>query len=274
MKGREQERESLEGRQIRMVSFVRLKGYTRFSELASLTGVSELTVRRDLQTLHARGVLNLVPGGATADPVSESMIHFREQVALRQAEKMVIARAAASLVHDGDTILMDGGTTTYYAAQAMKGRRLQVVTNSLPIADVFSSDRDVRLVLLGGTLYPDTGVTLGPLCEQQLQTLNPGVLFIGVGGVTEDGLTNSNIQLVQTEQVMMKVAEKCIVVADSSKFGRRDLARLADLGEVDVLVTDSGVSSAQRSMLTRSGVELIVARPDARKKGNGRGNGK
>jgi DeoR/GlpR family transcriptional regulator of sugar metabolism len=265
-------REDVESRQAQIASFVGLKGYTRFSELADLTGVSELTIRRDLKSLQERRILNLVPGGATAAAIGASMVQFKQAVSERRLEKQAIARAAAALVADGETVLLDGGTTTWYVAEALRGRNLQVVTNSLPAANLFSHDKGIQVILLGGALYPDTGLTLGSLCERQLRVLRPSVLIMGVGGVTAGGFTNSNVQLVETERVMMEVSGRCVVVADASKFGRTDLARLAALSRVDVLVTDEGATPAQRRMISRAGVELVVARP-APRNGNGNGNG-
>jgi DeoR/GlpR family transcriptional regulator of sugar metabolism len=270
MQGRGRER--IESRQAQIASFVGLKGYTRFSELADLTGVSELTIRRDLKILQERCLLNLVPGGATADSVGASMIQFKKEVSRHQAEKQAIGKAATALVQDGETVLLDGGTTTWYVAEALRGRNLEVVTNSLPVADLLGHEKGIRVIVLGGVLYSDTGVTLGSLCERQLRALHPSVLFMGAGGVTTEGFTNSNVQLVDTERVMMEVSGRRVVVADSSKFGRRDLARLSAIGAIDVIVTDDRITPEQRSLVARRNLDLVVA-PVERRNGTGNGNG-
>jgi len=263
-------REDVESRQARIASIVGLKGYTRFSELADLAGVSELTIRRDIRRLQERRLVTLVPGGATPETIGASMVQFKQEVSRRPAEKRAIAREAAALVEDGETVLLDGGTTTWYVAEALRGRRLQVVTNSLPAADLLGHEKGIQVVLLGGTFYPDTGLTMGPLCERQLRALRPSVLIMGVGGIAASGFTNSNIHLVDTERVMMEVSGRCVVVADSSKFGRRDLARLAAICRADVVVTDEGISEVQRKIVTGRRVGLVVAKVEP---GNGNGNG-
>ncbi len=245
----------------RVASFVKLNGYSRIRDLARLTGVSELTVRRDLKRLSQAGHLKLVPGGATAEAHAGSMIRFRQEVARMKAEKQAIAAAAAAMVREGDSVIFDGGTTTYYVAQALLGRKLSVVTNSIPVAEVFGLDSGTETMVLGGTYYPATGVMLGPLTARQLESMKVKLLFIGVAGVMRDGFYNSNHQLVETELAMMRAAQKVVVVADSSKFGKQALARLAPLKEADVVVTDSGVGGQQRQWLREEGCNLVMARP-------------
>jgi len=255
----------VESRQAQIASFVRLKGYTQLAELADLAGVSELTIRRDLKILKARRLLNLVPGGATSDPVGASLIHFKNEVRFQQDQKRAIAREASALVKDGDTVLLDGGTTTWFVAIALRGKKIRVVTNSLPAADILGHEETVRLVMLGGTLYPVTGVTLGPTCIEQLRSLRPSVAFVGVGGLNSEGFTNTNDDQVAVERAMMELPGRCMVVADSSKFDTRDLVHLAALDAADAIITDSGITSAQREYVTKRGVKLIVAKPETRR---------
>ena len=158
-------RENVGSRLSQVASFVRLNGYVRISELAQLTGVSDLTIRRDLKKLETGGHLRTVPGGATADAQSGSMIIFKREVGVNRAEKIAIGRTAAAMVKDGESVLFDGGTTTFYVAQALAGRSINIITNSLPIAEIFSGDSQANISLLGGVLYPATGLTLGVLTE-------------------------------------------------------------------------------------------------------------
>ena len=142
----------------------------------------------------------------------------------------MIAAAAARLIEDGDTILLDGGSTTYELARSLVGRPLQVVTNSLPVANLFTSSAAADLVLIGGYVHTRTGVSLGPYANQMLAELNVRRAVLSVAGVNTNGYYNSNLLLVETERAMMKAADEVIVVADSTKFDRSSLALLGSLG--------------------------------------------
>src|SRR5262249_53486722 len=148
---------------------------------------------------------------------------FDERSDRQTSEKSKIGRAVADLIEPGETILLDGGTTTLEVAKALVGKRLQVVTNSLPIANLLASQSSIELILIGGYLYPRTGVALGPMAEATLATLNVPRVIMSVGGITERGLFNSNSLLVECERRMIKAAAEVWVLADSSKFGRSAL---------------------------------------------------
>ena len=140
-----------------------------------------------------------------------------------------IARAAAARIRDGDAVLLDGGTTTLEVARLLVGRPLQIVTNSLPIANLFASSRETDLVMLGGYVYPKTGVALGPLTVRMMEDIHVHQTILSVGGITAKGLFNSNLLLVETERQMMRCADEVVVVADHTKIGRQALAFLCEL---------------------------------------------
>jgi len=140
------------------------------------------------------------------------------------------------------------------------GRPLQVVTNSLPVANLFTSS-DADLVLLGGYVHSRTGVSLGPYANQMLAGLNVRRAVLSVAGANERGFYNSNLLLVETERAMMASAEEVIVVADSTKFGHTSLALLCPLDEIDVLVTDAEMGPEWQTRLTEAGVRVVTAEP-------------
>jgi DeoR/GlpR family transcriptional regulator of sugar metabolism len=144
-------------------------------------------------------------------------------------------------------------------ARALVGRSLHVITNSLPIADVFEDARQSELTLTGGYLYPRLGVMLGPLCEQMLAGLAADVLIMGIGGVTEAGFTNNNTLIVGSERKMIEVSRKVVIVADHSKFGHAAMVPLAPLDAADVVVSDAALDPAFQSLLRGRGVEVILA---------------
>ena len=173
--------------------------------------------------------------------------------------KRQIARAARELVQPGETVLIDGGTTTFFLAEELLGRPLQLVTNSLPIANLFLNDENVELVLVGGLMYPRYGVLLGPMAETELGHIHAQTLFISVAGVHEGSLYNQNLLLVQAERRMIEQAHQVVLLVDSGKFGQQALAKLGGLDEVDIVVTDAALSQEHREQVKQAGCELIVA---------------
>ena len=158
-------------------------------------------------------------------------------------------------------MLLDGGTTTLEVARQLVGRSLQVVTNSLPIAQLFASSRETDLVMLGGYVYPRTGVALGPLTVRMMQDIHVHQTILSIGGLTERGLFNSNLLLAETERQMMRCADQVVVVADHTKIGRQALAFLCELAAVDVLIVDPGLKPEQRRLIGDAGGRLLLADP-------------
>src|SRR5204862_2592975 len=205
------------------------------------------TIRRDLEQLEQKGLVTRTHGGAIWIGDCESgprPYAFDQRMDFHVDAKRKIARAARRLVRPGDTILLDGGTTTFYLAQELLGMSLQLITNSLPIANLFLNDEHVELILTGGLMYPRYGVLLGPMAESALSTIHTKTLFMSVAGIHEGALYNQNLLLVQAERVMMQQAQQVVLLADSGKFGQQALAKLGALEGVDVVVTDPGVSDA------------------------------
>ena len=144
-------------------------------------------------------------------------------------------------------------------ARCLAGKSLQVVTNSLPIASLLAQQPSIELILIGGYLYPRTGVALGPLATAALAELHVPRLIMGTGGITEKGLFNSNTLLVECERLMLQAAEEVWVVADSSKFGRSALAFLCELSKVTRIIVDGGLSDHWRNVIRNAGIELTLA---------------
>jgi DeoR family transcriptional regulator, fructose operon transcriptional repressor len=249
----------VEERRSRLLELVRQRGFASLPELAEDLGVSESTVRRDLDLLEESGAAKRTHGGVFYTGSSPRLPHFEERQPAQWELKKAIARRAAELIEPGDTLLLDGGTTTYEVARLLVGRSLQVVTNSLPVANLFASHGVTDLVLLGGYVYPRTGVTLGPYANDQLAQLNVRKTVLSVAGVNERGFYNSNLLLVETERAMMHAADEVIVVADSTKFGRQSLTHLCPLNSVKTLVADDQLSQDWRETVTTLGVELVIA---------------
>lgn len=243
----------------RLLELIRSSGFQSLPELSATLAVSESTIRRDLDLLEESGEAKRTHGGVFYTGSSPKLPHFELRQEADWERKQSIARRAADLVDDGDTLLLDGGSTTYELAQRLVGRPLQVVTNSLPVANLFASNANSDLVFLGGYLHSRTGVTLGPYANAMLAELNVTRAFLSVAGVSEEGFYNSNLLLVETEQAMMKAADEVTIVVDSSKFGHRSLACVCKLNEVNAMVVDSDITEDWRSCIVAAGVELFVA---------------
>src|SRR6266567_3126594 len=251
-----------EERRQRVLDLVSRQGCVALAELAEAISVSESTIRRDLDYWHQQGVLKRTHGGAIylGELGESSALPALEERSSRQIdEKRLVAQAAAARIRDGDALLLDGGTTTLEVARLLVGRSLQIVTNSLPIANLFASSRETELVMIGGYVYPKTGVALGPLTVRMLEDVHVQQTILSVGGVTAKGLFNSNLLLVETERRMMRCANEVVVVADHTKIGRQALAFLCELSAVDTLIVDAGLSAEQRRLVEDAGPRLVVA---------------
>jgi DeoR family fructose operon transcriptional repressor len=251
-------------RQSKLREMLARRGMADLDTLAGELGVSQSTIRRDLDALESEGVCKRTHGGViwTGDRNGTSRpFAFDQRMNYQLDPKRHIARAARQLVNPGETILIDGGTTTYYFAEELVGMDLQIATNSLPIANLFLNDEKVELILSGGVLYPRSGVLLGPLAETALGTIHSKMFFLSVAGVDDNNLYNQNLLLVESEYRMMQQAQTVVLLADSTKFGQRALARLCELKEVHIVVSDQGLSEAHRDMVRKAGCQLIIAEP-------------
>lgn len=243
-------------RRSQILQVIENKGFVSLHELAHLVEASESTIRRDLEHLDGIGQIRRTRGGAAY--VGESLTTFEERRTLAYGQKERVARAVAELIQPGEAVLLDGGTTTLEVAKHLIGKSLQVVTNSLPVVNALINQPKIELILIGGYVYPKTGVALGPSAIAALSSIHVRRLVMSVGGITEMGLFNSNGLLVETEREMMKSADEVIVVTDSGKLGHSALAHLGPLSDVNRLVVDSGISEAWRKTVQDAGIELTV----------------
>ncbi len=246
-------------RRQRILDLVSRKGFVTLTDLSKAVKVSESTLRRDLDHWDRQGLVKRIHGGAMFTGDGSALPALEERTTSQIAEKRAIARIAAARIRDGDAVLLDGGTTTLELARLLVGRPLQIVTNSLPIANLFASSRETDLVMLGGYVYPRTGVALGPFTIRMMEDIHVHQTIMGIGGVTAKGLFNSNLLLVETERQMMRCADQTVVIADHTKFGKQTLAFLCELSSIDTLIVDDGISQEQRDMLGGGASRLVIA---------------
>jgi DeoR family transcriptional regulator of aga operon len=236
-------------------------GEVSVAELSRDAGVSEMTIRRDLEALERTGALRRVHGGAISG-VSRS---YEPPFALREGRqadaKERIGRAAAQLISDGDTLVIDVGSTTLELARALKdANRLTIITPSLRVADELSENAGLRVILTGGIARPGERSLVGDLAERAFEELHPDVAFLGVGGIDAvAGLTEFNLEDTRVKRAALNSARRCVVLADSTKLGKVAFARVCPLERVDVLVTDSDADPAALESIRESGVEVLNA---------------
>ena len=246
-------------RRQRLDDLIRGRGFVGIEELARDLGVSESTVRRDLDLLEEHGAVRRTRGGVLAAGGVPRLAEFDDRQPANWAAKRAIAARAADIIGDGETVLLDGGTTTYEVARLLVGRSLQVVTNSLPVANLFASQARTDLVLLGGYVSPRTGVCLGPYANELLGRLHVTTTVLSAAGIATEGLFNAHLLLAETEQAMLRAAGRVIVVADSSKFGRKSLTLVSSLDAIDIFVSDDGLSAEWRRAIAAADADLVIA---------------
>lgn len=244
---------------------VERSGGVRVSELVATLGVSDMTVRRDIEVLAADGLVLKVHGGATAVAGrSADEPGFGVKSEMNTAAKAAIARVTATLISPGSAIAISAGSTTYAVAHALLHvPDLTVVTNSPRVADLLhiAQREDLSVVLTGGVRTPSDALA-GPVADATLGSLHVDTLILGVHGIDPlTGLTTPNLIEAATNRALIATARRVIVVADNSKWGVIGLSTFANLDQVDVLVTDTGLDAEARRVLTEQVGQLIVAEP-------------
>lgn len=234
-----------------------------FADLETLRrelDASESSVRRDLDILEESGVLRRVYGGAVSvQQPPERAFDFAQESVRLSSEKDRIARLTASLIENGQTVILDGGSTVAAVARELGSKSLHIVTNSLPIAESLESLRNIELTLTGGYFDPRLRVMIGPFCEQMLGAIRADTLIMGVGSISEAGFSNNNTLVVGSEQKMIEVASKVIIVADHTKFGRGGMIPVAPLSAAHLVVSDADLAPEYVALLRDNRVEVLLA---------------
>jgi len=248
-------------RHLIITSLIRANKIVSVEELSKRFGVSLNTVRRDLDALEEQGILRRTQGGA----ILQEFGHFAQPFHVRKTEyskeKEAIGLAAAKLVAENDTIIIDAGTTTQQVARNLGGLQcLTVLTNSLEVANDLLPNANLTVILSGGVLRQPSRSTVGMPAEQFFSQFHVDKAFIGVGGISvETGLTNPNIHETPVKRKMIEAAREVIVVADHHKFEQVSLSPIAPISVVHKIVTDAQTSEATIKKFTALGIEVIVA---------------
>lgn len=235
-------------------------GRVLVKDLAENFQISQITIRKDLEVLHAHGLLHRTHGGALP-PSSGALsdLSVQEKEKLHRAEKVRIAQAAVRLVEEGQSILLDSGTTTMAIARALRHfRRLTVITNAINIAAELANS-EIEVILTGGTVRKNSFSLVGPLAEETLHHLSADILFLGVDGFdTRLGLSTPNLQEAKVNRVMVEISRRVIAVCDSSKFGRRSLSTIVPPNAIHHVITDKKIAETDCRNLKDAGVALTL----------------
>ncbi|GAA3898532.1 DeoR/GlpR family DNA-binding transcription regulator [Streptomyces sp. NPDC003631] len=236
---------------------LRSGGPAAVTDLSEQLGVSPATIRRDLVKLEDDGLLTRVHGGAVVDEGDQP---FAEVAEVRVSEKDSIAVRAAAMVRDGESVLLDIGTTAFRLARQLHGRRLTVITSNLVVYEELADDEGIELVLLGGMVRREYRSLVGFLTEDNLRQLHADWLFLGTSGVRPGGqVMDTTVVEVPVKRAMIKSSDRIVLLADAAKFPGTGMAKVCDAGDLDAVVTNAPVEPATRSSLDEAGVELIVA---------------
>jgi DeoR family transcriptional regulator, aga operon transcriptional repressor len=248
----------VEERRRRICEFLRDEGRVTVDALANHFGTSQVTIRADLSALETAGVLVRTHGGAVPREGEDEPLGVKQLQ--HHAEKVRIAQAAVALMHDGETIILDSGTTTAEIARALRKadlKSINVITNALNVAALLMDVPAVRLIMLGGILRRESNSLSGPMAATALANLQADRLYLGADGLDpEIGVMTPHLQEAELNAQMMRVARQVVVVADSSKLIRRNISLIAKVEQIHMLITDEGAPPPAVEALRRRGVEV------------------
>jgi DeoR family fructose operon transcriptional repressor len=247
-------------RKFRIVEYVKIHRVATIAELAQEFNVHEATIRRDLEEIEQKGLAKRTHGGVTIDQWTNNEPSFNERVVQQFDQKDRIGKMAASMVEDGDHIIIDSGTTTLHIAKNLVQRsNITVVTNDMNIATELRDAPGIKVIVTGGDLYPSSYMLNGMFTDHVLGSLHVQKAFIGIPVIhPKYGLMHPEAQLVPTKKGMINAAEKIIVVADDSKIGKVSLHTVAPCTSINTLITGSDVSENVVRQFRDSGMDVIM----------------
>ena len=236
-------------------------GSVQVTDLSAQLDVSSVTIRKDLTELEKEGKLYRSHGRAILiNPyINNRNVNVKEKLCID--EKRIIGKVAASMITHDDSILIASGTTVHALARSIEAdHKLTVITASLQVSELLSGQENIDIIQLGGMLRHSSLSVVGNYAESILSNFFCSKLFLGVDGIDLDfGITTTDMREANLNQVMMRTAQKTIVLADSSKFGRRGFSKIADMDEIDLIITDTNVQPTVAKRIEEMGIDLIIA---------------
>ncbi len=248
-----------EARREKIETYLQTVEFASLEELAQQVGASVSTVRRDVAELEGGKLVRRTHGGArTLQPKTDEFV-FNVRDTHQVSEKECIGAACAALIQPGQNVIIDSGTTCFHIAKHLGDKVAQVITNSLPVANLFSGSNRHEVHVSGGVIYPRLGTLVGPDAVDSFLRMHADVAILSGSGIAEDGIYNSHALIVDIQRAMMAGAAKIIFCIDSTKFARRSTFFLCNFAKVDVVVTDSGAPEALVTALRAQGLEVVIA---------------
>ena len=230
------------------------------SDLSNMFAISEVSVRNDLSHLETKGLLIRTRGGAIKKQPVNFDLSLNQRLKKFFKEKQKIGRKAVEYIHEGDTIVMDSGSTTLKIAENLdKFRHIKLITNSLPIAEMVSDYEGVEVIIPGGIMRPEMRSLIGPMAERNLLQYYCDIAFLGVDGIDSDyGISTPIVYEATFCKTLIDIAKKRVVVTDSSKFQKRSFVKIASMDEIDMVITDQGIPEEDRLKLEKMSLDLVL----------------
>ncbi len=253
----------LEERQNRIEEHLQKVEFASLEELSELVDASVSTVRRDVTLLEARGTLRRTHGGARLVNPKSDEFAFTARDTHQLDEKEAIAQACADLIPPNQTVIIDAGTTCFHVARRIEAKTPHIITNSLPVANLFAGNSQLEVVVSGGVIYPRLGVLVGPLAVEAFTKIHADVAIMSCGGVTPEGVTNSHALLIEIQRAMIQASRRVILCVDHTKFGRQSISRLCNLSALGTIITDQLPPREIYDSIEQTGIELIVTGADS-----------
>lgn len=240
---------------------IREHKYADLHSLADRFGGSLSTVRRALDSLESRGIVRRHHGGASLiEPDALAEEHdFLVRIQRQADRKFTIASLVAEQVRPGSTVILDGGSSTYAVARLLAEKRVQVITNSLPVASLFGEVGNVETIVTGGSILGRLGTLVGPQCEASFEQVHADLAILGGTGITESGVWNHNALIIAAQRKMIAASERTIFALDATKFGRKALSLTAPFGPKITVVTDTRPTPAVEKAIETAGARLTLA---------------
>jgi DeoR/GlpR family transcriptional regulator of sugar metabolism len=248
-----------EERQHRIGEYLQKVEFASLEEISEQVGASLSTVRRDLTILESGGNVQRTHGGARILVPRSDEFTFSSRNTHQLAEKEAIGRACVELITPNQSVIIDAGTTVYHVALFLESKTPQIITNSLPVANLFASANRLEVVVSGGVIYPRLGVLVGPQAVEAFSKIHADVAVMSAGGISLEGITNSHGLLIDIQRAMIKAAKKVIFCFDHTKLGRESVLPLCGLDSVDTIVTDSAAAPELVRALRGRDLEVVVA---------------
>lgn len=244
-----------------IINFLTKNGKVSVNELVDLTSVSGVTIRKDLKVLEEKGLIFITRGGASLhNPYSiDRPIH--EKATINSEQKNSIAREAVKLVKDTDSIIIGSGTTAFAMTNHLHPQnQLTVITPAIKVALELSGRNNLEVLQLGGIIRPNSSSVAGSYAEYMLDKISCGIIFLGVDGIDlEFGFSISNLTEANINQKMINTSQTVVILADSTKFGKRGIGKICEIEQVKYVITDTGVSREYVEELDNRGVKVIIA---------------